>query len=125
MIENGWEFLIINPFTVNVVQTCQNKYEKNYNLSYVKFINEFCIPEPSSLFENDVIFTFYISCGGEFDKIELEEKFDIIFLKSVFFKTSYKKIKSDIEKYYNTYNIGVKNLYKSGDYIVLIIEKIS
>jgi hypothetical protein len=125
MIENGWEFLIINPFAVNIIQTCQNTYEKNYNLSYEKFINEFYIPEPYTLFENDNLFTFYISWGGELDKIELEEKFDIIFLKSVFLKTSYKKIKSDIEKYYNTYNIGVRNLYKSGDYIVLIIEKIS
>jgi hypothetical protein len=123
MIVNGLEFLIINPFEVNVIQTCQNKYEKNYNLSYEKFINEFYIPEPFNLFENDVLFTFYISCGGEFDKIELEEKFDIIFLKSVFLKTSYKKIKSDIENYYNIYNISVRNLYKSGDYIVLILEK--
>ena len=130
---NGWEFLIINPFDTDFTQTCQNKYEKNYNLSYCKFINEFCIPDPTTLFgnengngnENDNLFTFYIACGGELDKIELEEKFDIIFLKSVFLRTSYKRIKSDIEKYYSTYNIAVRNLYKSGDYIVLIIEKIS
>lgn len=130
---NGWEFLIINPFDTDFTQTCQNKYEKNYNLSYFKFINEFFIPEPTTLFgngngnenDNDTLFTFYIACGGELDKIELEEKFDIIFLKSVFLRTSYKRIKSDIEKYYSTYNIAVRNLYKSGEYIVLIIEKIS
>ena len=126
---NGWEFLIINPFDTDFTQTCQNKYEKNYNLSYYKFINEFYIPEPTTLFgnenENDNLFTFYITCGGELDKIELEEKFDIIFLKSVFLRTSYKRIRSDIEKYYSTYNIAVRNLYKSGEYIVLIIEKIS
>jgi hypothetical protein len=96
----------------------------NSKFAYEKFIKEFYIPEPLTLFENDVLFTFYISCGGECDKIELEEKFDIIFLKSVFLKTSYKKIKSDIEKYYNIYNINVRNLYRSGDYIVLILCKI-
>lgn len=124
MLFNGWEFLILNPFDKSVYQSSQKLYNKNYNDSYYKFVKELCIPEPLELFENNNQFTFYISCFGENDKIELEEKFEIKFLKSVFIKTKYKYIKEDLQKYYNSFNINVRNFYKTGDYIFLIIEKI-
>jgi len=124
MLVNGWEFLVLNPFDKNVCQTSQKLYNKNYNDSYYKFIKELCIPEPLELFEKNNQFTFYISCGGEDDTIKLEEKFEIKFLKSVFIKTKYKYIKEELQKYYNSFNIGIRNFYKTGDYIFLIIEKI-
>lgn len=127
----GWTFYVINPFDAVIEQKTQNEYDKNYQMSYKKFIEELCIPEPNVLFnckseckyENDNLFTFYISTLGELDKIELEEKFNVIFLKSVFFRTKYKSIKKDLEIYYNKHDLRVRNLYKTGDYIFLIIEK--
>ena len=105
MFKMGWEFLILNPFDKNVNESSQKLYNKNYNDSYYKFIEELCIPEPIELFEKTDIFTYYISCAGCNDKIELEKKFEIIFLKSVFLKTKYNSIKKDLQKYYNEYNI--------------------
>ena len=123
----GWEFLILNPFdkntNINTNQTSQILYHKNYKNSYDKFIKELLIPEPTELFNDDNIFTFYISCDKNTDRIELEEKFAITFLKSVFLKTKYKHVKQDLQNYYNTYDINVRNLYKSGNYIFLVIEK--
>ncbi len=131
----GWEFLILNPFDKQFTQSSQKLYNKNYNDSYYKFINELCIPKPEELFEieNDIknenkdenLVTFYIFCGGNSDKIELEDKFEITFLKSVFLKTKYNRIKQELNNYYNKYEINVRNLYQSGEYIFLIIEKIS
>lgn len=123
MLVNGWEFLVLNPFDKNVCQSSQTLYNKNYKDSYYKFIEELCIPEPLELFEKNNQFTFYISCVGENDKIELKEKFEIKFLKSVFFKIKYKYIKEDLQKYYDLFNISIRNFYKTGDYIYLIIEK--
>jgi hypothetical protein len=129
---SGWEFLILNPFDKHVSQSSQNLYNKNYNDSYYKFVQELCIPNPKELFDenenenvNNNLFTFYILCGGNSDKIELENKFEITFLKSIFLKTKYKSIKCDLQDYYKLYDINVRNLYQSGDYIFLIIEKIS
>ena len=122
----GWEFLILNPFDKNITQSSQKLYNKNYNDSYYKFIKELCIPNPEELFdENGNLFTFYILCGGNSDKIELEEKFEITFLKSVFLKTKYRYIKRDLQNYYEPFGINVRNLYQSGEYIFLIIEHIS
>jgi hypothetical protein len=123
MLSRGWEFFILNPFDENMYKANKNLYNKNYNDSYYKFINELCIPNPDELFFEDNLFTFYISCVGEMDKIILDEKFDITFLKSLFIKTKYKHIKLEIEKYYYKFDILVRNFYKSGDYIFLIIEK--
>lgn len=120
---NGWEFLVLNPFAKSVSQSSQKLYNKNYNDSYYKFIRELCIPEPLELFEKNNQFTFYISCGGENDKIELEEKFEIMFLKSIFLKTKYKYIKEELQRYYDSFGISIRNFYKTGDYIFLIIEK--
>ena len=122
----GWEFLILNPFDKNITQSSQKLYNKNYNDSYYKFIKELCIPNPKELVnENENLFTFYILCGGNSDKIELEEKFEITFLKSVFLKTKYKCIRRDLQNYYEPFCINVRNLYQSGEYIFLIIEHIS
>ena len=122
----GWEFLILNPFDKNIPQSSQKLYNKNYNDSYYKFIEELCIPNPKELVnENENLFTFYILCGGNSDKIELEEKFEITFLKSVFLKTKYKYIRRDLQNYYEPFGINVRNLYQSGEYIFLIIEHIS
>jgi hypothetical protein len=123
MIVNGWEFYILNPFDENIEQKSQSEYDKKYESSYKKFIEELCIEEPQELFENDDLFTFYISCDEKSDKIELEENFSVIFKKSIFLKIKYKKIKSELELYYDSFGIGVRNLYKSGDYIFLILEK--
>jgi hypothetical protein len=87
---SGWEFLILNPFDKHVSQSSQNLYNKNYNDSYYKFVQELCIPNPKELFDenenenenenvNNNLFTFYILCGGNSDKIELENKFEITF----------------------------------------------
>lgn len=122
----GWEFLSLNPFDKNITQSSQKLYNKNYNDSYYKFIKELCIPNPRELFDgNENLFTFYILCGGNSDKIELEEKFEITFLKSVFLKTKYKYIRRDLQNYYEPFGINVRNLYQSGEYIFLIIEHIS
>lgn len=122
----GWEFLILNPYDKNITQSSQKLYNKNYNDSYYKFIKELCIPNPKELFdENENLFTFYILCGGNSDKIELEKKFEITFLKSVFLKTKYKYIRRDLQNYYEPFGINVRNLYQSGEYIFLIIEHIS
>lgn len=122
----GWEFLILNPFDKNIPQSSQKLYNKNYNDSYYKFIEELCIPNPKELFdENGNLFTFYILCEGNSDKIELEEKFEITFLKSVFLRTKYKYIRRDLQNYYEPLGINVRNLYQSGEYIFLIIEHIS
>jgi len=123
MIVNGWEFYALNPFDENIEQKSQSEYDKKYELSYKKFIEEMCIEEPHELFEKDNLFTFYISCDEKSDKIELEENFSVIFKKSIFLKIKYKNIKSELELYYNSFGIGVRNLYKSGDYIFLILEK--
>jgi hypothetical protein len=130
---SGWEFLIINPFDKNLSQSSQKLYNKNYNDSYYKFVQELCIPKPKELFEKNFedqdenetknnLFTFYIFCSGNSDKIELENSFEITFLKSVFLKTKYKNIKRDLQNYYRPFDINVRNLYQSGDYIFLIIE---
>jgi hypothetical protein len=123
MLVDGWEFMILNPFDKNIRKNTQELYSKNYKNSYNKLIEELSIPDPLEIFENKNLFTFYISCAGELDKIKLEENFDIVFLRSVFLRTRFKNIKQDLQMYYNTYDINVRNLYKSGEYIFLIIEK--
>ena len=118
----GWEFLIVDPFKKDIQQKSQEEYTKYYKLSYNKFIQELCIPTPDDLFEKNNLFTFYILCDENNDKIEIENC-KMVFLKSVFLKIKYKTIKTDLELYYNKFDITVRNLYISSNYIFLIIEK--
>ena len=120
----GWEFLIVDPFKKDIQQKSQEEYTKYYKLSYNKFIQELCIPTPDDLFEKNNLFTFYILCDENNDKIEIEnENCKMVFLRSVFLKIKYKTIKTDLELYYNKFDITVRNLYISSNYIFLIIEK--
>lgn len=118
----GWEFLIVDPFKKDIQQKSQEEYTKYYKLSYNKFIQELCIPTPDDLFEKNNLFTFYILCDENNDKIEIENC-KMVFLRSIFLKIKYKTIKSDLEMYYNKFDITVRNLYISSNYIFLIIEK--
>jgi hypothetical protein len=126
----GWEFLILDPFKQDIQQKSQDEYTKYYKLAYNKFIQELCIPDPGVLFENSNLFTSYILCDGDNDKIQIQnenenenEKFKVVFLRSVFLKIKYKNIKSDLQMYYNTFGINVRNLYNSANHIFLTIEK--
>jgi hypothetical protein len=129
MSVKGWQFFILDPFKEDVEQKSQDEYTKYYKMSYNKFVQEICIPEPECLFEKSDLFTSYILCDGDSDKIDLNshekvnEKFSIVFLRSVFLKTKYRNIKSDLQIYYNKFGINVRNLYNSGNHIFLTIEK--
>jgi hypothetical protein len=123
----GWEFLILDPFKQDIQQKSQDEYTKYYKLAYNKFIQELCIPDPGVLFENSNLFTSYILCDGDNDKIQIQnenenKKFKVVFLRSVFLKIKYKNIKSDLQMYYNTFGINVRNLYNSANHIFLTIE---
>jgi len=122
MSVKGWEFLIVDPFKKDIQQKSQEEYTKYYKLSYNKFIQELCIPTPDDLFEKNNLFTFYILCDENNDKIEIENC-KMVFLRSIFLKIKYKTIKTDLELYYNKFDITVRNLYISSNYIILIIEK--
>jgi hypothetical protein len=119
MLYDGWEFASINLFDKIIKQNSEEIYRKSLNLSYDKIIEELCIPNPLDMFEKTDIFTYYISC--ENDKIILNETFEYTFLKSVFFKNRYNKIKSELISYYNSFNINIRNFYKTGNFIFLIL----
>ena len=119
MLYDGWEFTSINLFDKVIKQTSEEIYKTYFNLSYDKFIKELCIPNPLDMFEKNDIFTYYISC--EKDDIILNETFDYTFKKSIFFKNLYNKIKSDLILYYTSFNIKIRNFYKTGNFIFLIL----
>jgi hypothetical protein len=119
MLYDGWEFASINLFDKIVKQNSEEIYRRSFDLSYNKLIEELCIPNPLDMFEKNDTFTYYISC--EDDKIILNETIEYTFLKSVFFKNRYNKIKSDLISYYNSFNIRIHNFYKIGNFIFLIL----
>jgi len=126
----GWEFFILDPFIQDIQQKNRDEYTKYYKLAYNTFVQELCIPDPVVLFENENsnLFTSYILCDGDNDKIQIQtenenEKFKVVFLRSVFLKIKYKNIKSDLQMYYNKFGINVRNLYNSANHIFLTIEK--
>ncbi len=119
MLYDGWEFASINLFDKIVKQNSEEIYRRSFDLSYNKLIEELCIPNPLDMFEKNDTFTYYISC--EDDKIILNETIEYTFLKSVFFKNRYNKIKSDLISYYNSFNIRIHNFYKTGNFIFLIL----
>lgn len=121
MLYDGWEFASINLFDKIIKQTSEEIYKKSFDLSYNKLIEELCIPNPLEIFEQNDIFTYYISC--EDDKIILNEPFEYNFKKSVFFKNRYHKIKSDLISYYNPFNIEIRNFYKTGNFIFLLLTR--
>jgi hypothetical protein len=121
MLYDGWEFASINLFDKIIKQTSEEIYKRSYNLSYDKFIGELCIPTPLDMFEKNDVFTYYISC--ENDEIILDETFEYTFLKSIFFKNCYNKIKSDLISYYNPFNITIRNFYKTGNFIFLLLTR--
>jgi len=119
MLYDGWEFASINLFDKIIKQTSEEIYKTSFNLSYDKFIEELCIPNPLDMFEKNDTFTYYISC--EEDNIILNETSDYTFKKSIFFKNRYNKIKSDLISYYNPFNIKIRNFYKTGNFIFLFL----
>jgi len=123
MLSNGWEFFILNPFDKNVKQSTQDKYIDMYNKAYDNFIGQLCIPEPNELLEDDFTFMYYIDISGDNNRIELEEEYDYIFLKSVFLDKKFKKIRTDIIDYYKMHNIYVSNMYKHDDTFYLVLNK--
>ena len=79
MFHNGWEFYILNPFSKDVLQTTQELYVQNYNKSYIDFINLLLIPEPFSLFFDELgtpvnTFVYYTSCEKDSDIINKDSE---------------------------------------------------
>ena len=125
MLYDGFEFVTINLFDKKIKQTSEEAYKKFYDLSYNAFIEQMCIPNPLEMFENkNNTFTFYISCKEDNDKIILSENFDYIFLRSMFFKNCFKKIRYDLTLYYNPFNINVIYFYKTYDFIFIVLNLI-
>jgi hypothetical protein len=123
MLNNGWEFYILNPFDENIKQTSQDTYIDMYNQAYACLLAQLCIPSPNDLLcSENTTFIYYINCSEENDIIELEEKYEYKFRKSVFFDKKFKKIKSDIHNYYKLYNIKVSNIYKEDSNYFVVLE---
>ncbi len=123
MLFNGWEFFILNPLDGDIKQTTQDKYIEMYTKAYNSFLSQLCIPNPNDLLENNFDFMYYIDISGENDKINLEEKYDYNFLKSVFIDKKFKKLKTDVINYYTLQNIYVKNMYKQDNSFYLLLNK--
>ena len=107
MLFNGWEFFILNPLDGDIKQTTQDKYIEMYTKAYNSFLSQLCIPNPNDLLEDNFDFMYYIDISGENDKINLEEKYDYNFLKSVFIDKKFKKLKTDVINYYTLQNIWI------------------
>jgi hypothetical protein len=123
MLFNGWEFFILNPLDGDIKQTTQDKYIEMYTKAYNSFLYQLCIPNPNDLLEDNFDFMYYIDISGENDKINLEEKYDYNFLKSVFIDKKFKKLKTDVINYYTLQNIYVKNMYKQDNSFYLLLNK--
>ncbi len=123
MLFNGWEFFILNPLDGDIKQTTQDKYIEMYTKAYNSFLSQLCIPNPNELLEDNFDFMYYIDISGENDKINLEEKYDYNFLKSVFIDKKFKKLRTDVINYYMLQNIYVKNMYKQDNSFYLLLNK--
>lgn len=123
MLYNGWEFFILNPLESDIKQTTQETYINMYNKAYNILLNQLCIPEPNDLLEDNLSFTYYIDFTGDNDIIDLEEKYDYTFLKSVFLDKKNKKIFNDVNSYYKQHNIDVINMYRDNSELYLILKK--
>ena len=123
MLINGWEFFILNPLDGDIKQTTQDKYIEMYTKAYSSFLSQLCIPNPNDLLEDNFDFMYYIDISGENDKINLDEKYDYDFLKSVFIDKKFKKLRADVINYYTLQNIYVKNMYKQDNSFYLLLNK--
>lgn len=123
MLYNGWEFFILNPLESDIKQTTQETYINMYNKAYNILLNQLCIPEPNDLLEDGYSFTYYIDFTGDNDIIDLEEKYDYTFKKSVFLDKKNKKIFNDVNFYYKQHNIGVINMYRDNSELYLVLKK--
>lgn len=123
MLFNGWEFFILNPLDGDIKQTTQDKYIEMYTKAYNSFLSQLCIPNPNDLLENNFDFMYYVDISGENDKINLDEKYDYNFLKSVFIDKKFKKLKTDVINYYTLQNVYVKNMYKQDNSFYLLLNK--
>lgn len=123
MLFNGWEFFILNPLDGDIKQTTQDKYIEMYTKAYSSFLSQLCIPNPNDLLEDNFDFMYYIDISGENDKINLDEKYDYCFLKSVFIDKKFKKLRADVINYYTLQNIYVKNMYKQDNSFYLLLNK--
>lgn len=123
MLNNGWEFYILNPFDSNIEQKTQNIYVNMYADAYNTFLNFLFIPEPLDLFtENIRTFKFMVNCEADEDIIKLTEEYNYKFLKSWFFDKKMKKVYMDVRNYYKSYGIEVKKIYKDGSKYYIDIE---
>lgn len=123
MLFNGWEFFILNPLDGDIKQTTQDKYIEMYTKAYSSFLSQLCIPNPNELLEDNFDFMYYIDISGENDKINLDEKYDYCFLKSVFIDKKFKTLRADVINYYTLQNIYVKNIYKQDNSFYLLLNK--
>ena len=123
MLFNGWKFFILNPLDGDIKQTTQDKYIEMYTKAYSSFLSQLCIPNPNELLEDNFDFMYYIDISGENDKINLDEKYDYCFLKSVFIDKKFKTLRADVINYYTLQNIYVKNIYKQDNSFYLLLNK--
>ena len=117
----GWEFFILNPYE-KIEKCTQDTYLDNYNLSYIKFISDICIPEPVEILKDTGTFLHFIDCTGDNDIINISDDYEFKFKKSVFFEKKYQRIKRDLVNYYSSHNMFLNRLYKStGGFIIEIV----
>jgi hypothetical protein len=123
MLNNGWEFYILNPFDSEIEQKTQNIYTNMYSEAYNTFLNLLFIPEPLDLFkENSKKFMFVVNCEGDNDIIKLKSEYNYKFLKSWFFDKKIKKVNIDMRNYYKSHGITVRKIYKDGFKYFIDIE---
>lgn len=114
---HGWEFFILNPYE-NIKECTQDKYLSKYNSSYKKLLDEICIPEPNDILTQGT-FLHFINCKDDANILNPDDDYEYKFLKSVFFEKKFKRIKKDLNEYYNYNNINLNRIYKTADgYII-------
>ena len=123
MLNNGWEFYILNPFDSEIEQKSQNIYTNMYFEAYNTFLNLLFIPEPLDLFTNNSKkFMFVVNCEGDNDIIKLKSEYSYKFLKSWFFDKKMKKVNIDMRNYYKSHGITLRKIYKDGFKYYIDIE---
>ena len=108
---NGWEYLTNVVPGMVTKQNLQQEYLTAYSLAYHKFLQSICLPLDSLNITNIGNSTkIYIDCND--DEVDPSSNYYIKFSKSKFLKNKYKKIKTDLYRYYNPKGILVKGPYE-------------